>query len=240
MKKRTMLGKSVLALSAAALVAAAGLGSAYAYFTTYVGATGGYTLNLGDRTVIEEEVSNWIKHFRITSREDSEPIYVRARAYSGEIYNLEYSNPESAPEGAPGGTWIPGADGFYYYSNEDGSLRIVEGGESTSELLIEITNPPQDHTVSFNVVVVYESTPVQYTEDGAPYADWTKKLDVVNEEWNRTESEADGNPNQPDSPENGADPGQSDSPENGGDPSQPDNPEQPDASGQPTEPGGDN
>ena len=29
----------------------------------------------------------------------------------------------------------------------------------------------------FNVVVIYESTPVMYREDGTPYADWNVVLD---------------------------------------------------------------
>lgn len=189
MKNKTKIGKSLLALSAVALVSLASVGSANAYFTTYVQAGGGYTVELGDRTVIQETVSNWVKHFSVTSQADSEPIYIRARAFSGSQYILQYSNPDNTPEGA--GTWVDGRDGYWYYSNPDGSLKVVNGGESTSELLIEITNPPENNTVTFNVVVVYESTPIQYHEDGTAYADWTKKLDVVNEKWETKESESD-------------------------------------------------
>lgn len=32
---------------------------------------------------------------------------------------------------------------------------------------------------SFNVIVIYESTPVRYDENGEPYADWSETLDVV-------------------------------------------------------------
>ena len=31
---------------------------------------------------------------------------------------------------------------------------------------------------SFNVVVIYETTPVLYREDGTPYADWSAKVDA--------------------------------------------------------------
>ena len=37
---------------------------------------------------------------------------------------------------------------------------------------------PQEWKDSFNVVVVQECTPVLYTEDGTPYADWNKKIDT--------------------------------------------------------------
>lgn len=171
MKRKKKLGNIVLTLSAAGMIALAGLNSANAYFTTYAEASGGFPLELGDITVIEEEVSDWTKHFVVESSADSQPVYIRARAFSGSAYNLEYSNPEEGEEGAGPGTWSLGEDGFYYYSD------IVNASEKTSELLIKITNPPQDVTVKFNVVVIYESTPVQYHEDGSPYADWTVKLD---------------------------------------------------------------
>ena len=32
---------------------------------------------------------------------------------------------------------------------------------------------------SFNVAVVYETTPVQYRADGTPYADWEVRLEAL-------------------------------------------------------------
>ena len=44
---------------------------------------------------------------------------------------------------------------------------------------MRIENVPEDITdpTGFNVVVVYESTPVRYDEAGNPYADWSMTLD---------------------------------------------------------------
>lgn len=97
---------------------------------------------------------------------DSEPVYIRVKAFCGSEYSLVFSD-ES-------GKWTPGEDGYYYYSD------IVNGGGTTDELLVKIENVPEDVTDadSFNVVVVYESTPVLYREDGTPYADWNSKVNT--------------------------------------------------------------
>lgn len=160
MRKKNIL----LAAMAAALTLSAGVGSAWAYFTTYAEAKGGYTIELGDRTTVEEEFSAWTKHVVVTSEEGSEPVYVRARAFCGSGYSLVYSGSDR---------WGPAADGYYYYSD------ILGGGESTDPLDVRIEDVPAevDDAAAFNVVVVYETTPVLYREDGTPYADWTATLD---------------------------------------------------------------
>lgn len=160
MKKNTM----ILAALAVALTLTAGIGSAWAYFTTYAEARGGYTLDLGDKTTVSENFSDWTKHVSIASDADSEPVYIRVKAFSSSEYNLVYSDTT--------GKWTPGEDGYYYYSD------IVKGGESTDILDIKIENVPEgmEDANSFNVVVIYESTPVRYREDGTPYADWSAKL----------------------------------------------------------------
>ena len=54
-------------MSAAALglVAALTIESSMAYFTTYVSAEGGYVVNIGARTEIQEEVSEMTKHITL-------------------------------------------------------------------------------------------------------------------------------------------------------------------------------
>ncbi|MCI9647576.1 MAG: hypothetical protein HFH40_12435 [Lachnospiraceae bacterium] len=158
MKKRSIF----LAALAAVMIAAGTVGSAWAYFTTYAEAQGGYPISLGDETRIEEEFSDWTKHIAITSAEDSEPAYIRVKAFSGSEYTLVYSDAS--------GKWTPGEDGYYYYAD------IVEGGQTTEPLDVKIENIPED-AKDFNVIVIHESTPVQYDEDGNPYADWNIKLD---------------------------------------------------------------
>lgn len=152
----------ILALAAVVLVLAVSLPTAWAYFTTYTEAKGGVPLQPWRvETKIKEEVTNWVKHVVIENSEDGGPVYVRARAYSGSIYPLTYT----------GEGWTDGGDGFWYY---DG---ILNGGEATPELLVKIDGVPKDAVdgQEFNVVVVYETTPVQYDQDGKPYADWNLK-----------------------------------------------------------------
>jgi hypothetical protein len=158
MKRRTL----ILTIAAFVLIFGMSIGSAMAYFTTYVTAQGGKTIHLGSTTEVSEpQISDWTKHVVVTSDEGSQPVYVRAKAFAGSQYNLVYSSAD--------GSWAPNDDGYYYYNN------ILNGGESTSELLVRIENVPED-TDDFNVVVVYESTPVLYDTAGNPYADWSQSV----------------------------------------------------------------
>ena len=167
MKKK--LNKKTLCLTAAALTLTAGLsvGSAMAYFTTYVTAQGGQELSLGFTEVIpDEEVSDWTKHIKIENTGDYE-CYVRVKVFAGSQYQegLVYSD-ES-------GKWTPGDDGYYYYSD------VIAPGAKSEELLVKISNMnlPKD----FNVIVS-ECTPVILDAEGNPSADWTKKADVAQTE----------------------------------------------------------
>lgn len=142
----------------------AGSGRAWAYFTTYASAEGGITIALGDRTEIEEKFSNWEKRVTITSDPDSEPVYIRAKAFGSGSYPLTCG----------GEGWSDGGDGYYYYD------KILSGGEETSVLSVKIGNVPENDVedgTMFNVVVIYESAPVEYRDDKTPYADWGAVLD---------------------------------------------------------------
>ena len=159
MKKK----KIFLTACAIALICSVSIGSALAYFTTYTEAKGGYTISLGDKTTVDEPTfSEWTKHVVITSANDSEPVWVRAKAFCGSEYSLVYSDKS--------GKWLPNSDGYYYYKD------ILTAGQSTEELLVKIENIPED-AEDFDIVVVYETTPVLYDESGEPYADWTLKVD---------------------------------------------------------------
>lgn len=166
---------------AVVLVLGAGLHNIWAYFTTYAEAQGGYVIELGDRTHFEERFSDWTKRLAVTSKTDSQPVYVRAKAFCGVEYSLVYEDAE--------GKWnLNEADGYYYYSD------ILYAGQSTSELLVKIdgiklqreTDPQTGETIytndsleagdQFNVVVIYESTPVRYDGNGNPYADWDAEV----------------------------------------------------------------
>lgn len=160
MKKKT----TYLAALSLVLVLSASVSSAWAYFTTNASARGGYRLRLGNVTEITEEFDSWTKHVTVTNDAASGPVYIRVRAFAGSEYALIYD----------GAGWTPGTDGYYYYDE------IVAPGEGTGVLDIRITGVPEGITEAeeFNVAVVYESTPVQYDENGDPYADWNITLDT--------------------------------------------------------------
>lgn len=167
MKKRKYY-PGVLACAAALVVVSGGIGKTWSYFTTYAEASGGYTIRLGDRTEISETFTEWTKHVVITNEESSEAVYIRVRAFCGSQYTIAYS----------GEGWTLGSDGYYYYSN------AVDGGGATEVLDLKIGNIPEnpEDRESFNVVVIYESTPVKYHEDGTAYTveetDWSELLDI--------------------------------------------------------------
>ena len=159
MKRRKLL---ILGAAALILVLSTGIGTAWAYFSTYSEAEGGYRLHLArQREVeIEEEFSQWTKRISLKNEEGKSPVYVRAKVFAPTMQSVSYLN-ES-------GKWSLGEDGYYYYSD------VLKGGESTEELLARIGNVPgaPEEGESFNVVVVYESVPVNYRADGTPYAYW--------------------------------------------------------------------
>ena len=170
--------KKVLAvLTAVALLSAAtaGLGKAYAYFTTNAQASGRQTVSLGDQTTITEdfEPGSWTKTARITnSSNSSQAVYVRARAFAGTEYPLEY---------------IPGANSnwrlegdWYVYT------AAVEPGNSTTDLGVKIGGRAPDRTVdarAFDVVIVYETTPA--VQDGYENGN-IKYVPYSSNVWSRT------------------------------------------------------
>ncbi len=158
--------KILLTVLALVLIMSIGIGTAYGYFTTYVVTRGGHVVTLGEsgRTDIYERFSQWTKHVTVSSAADSDPAFVRIRAYWGAGYSVTYEG---------NGVWYDGGDGWWYYTP------ILQPDSSTSEFDVYISNVPSDVTEGdeFNIVVVYETTSVRYRADGTPYADWSVRLD---------------------------------------------------------------
>ena len=154
------------------LVLSATMGTAWAYFTTYASAKGGVTLRMGHEDEITEEFNSWRKNLTITSTEDSRPVYVRARGFCAE-YDLTYSESQN---------WTPVGDWMYY-------TKILPPGGEADTLVVRIHDVPKNVTEgakdgqSFNVIVVYESTEIQYDENGDPVtpenANWDGKVDTT-------------------------------------------------------------
>lgn len=165
------LGKKSLCLAGAALLLAGSVtvGSAMAYFTTYATASGGAEVSLGfTQTVPGEEIVDWTKRIVVQNTGDTD-CYVRVRLFAGEKYQegLDIS----------GEGWVQGEDGYFYHRD------VVPAGGSTSQLSAGIDH--MDSEEDFNVIVVQESTPVLYDENGDPYADWNVILDTVRESYDQ-------------------------------------------------------
>lgn len=160
MKKNSV----IFAAIAVVLILASNLPLAWGYFSTYTEARGGVLIQprKTETEIKEPEVSDWTKHVVISNSKDGSPVYVRAKAFCGSEYELEYESD---------GSWTPGEGGYYYYNG------ILDPGKDTPELLVKIKNHPKDENgQEFNVVVIYESTPVRHDKDGNPYANWSQTL----------------------------------------------------------------
>lgn len=158
---------AAIALAALVVVAAlaTGVGKTLAYFTTYAEAKGSQEILLGDTTTITERYEDWTKTVAITNSENSpQAVYVRAKAYSGSTYPLTYSGDSN---------WTKGEGNYYYYKLP------LNPGETSGSLVVKISGIPEklQGGENFNVVIVYETTPVMYDESGNAYADWNIILD---------------------------------------------------------------
>lgn len=157
--KRTLIP---LAALGAAAVLSASIAPAWAYFTDTSSATGGIRINVEPTTDIEETYGERTKHVTIKNIGDNNvSVYVRARVFASESVDVSGTG-WSGPDG----------EGWYNFDNP------VDCGKSANELTVKLTFPEgaiQDDP--YNVIVIYESTPVQYQEDGTPYADWSYILD---------------------------------------------------------------
>lgn len=153
------------------LILATSISGALAYFTTFAEAKGGYVIELGNGTeLVEQRFSDWTSRVFVFNSENSQPVYVRAKAFAGNEYYLS----------CYGDGWTRSKDGYLNYDE------ILYGGATTSELNVEIQNLPDEGAlenirkkrggVHFNVVVIYETTPVLYDENGTPYADWSLRM----------------------------------------------------------------
>ena len=196
----TALRTALLTATAIMLVMSAVMGSAWAYFTTYTRAKGGHVLHMGHEEYDDEEFSNWLKTLNITVTKDSKPVYIRARAFSAQ-YPLFLSE-NKVDEDVPGiegvvvdsnnTKWVSREnDDFIYYTDLVAPLRDKDGkllDTAVDPLYVKINNVPKNEMEGamkgdeFNVIIVYETTEVQYDSAGNPLpwdqVDWTKKVDT--------------------------------------------------------------
>lgn len=161
MKKMTMY----LSIASLCLIAMVGVQETFAYFTTYAEASGQKRIDLYSDTTIEEEFpeGSWTKRISVKAEQNSIPVWVRVRAFSGTEYPLQFTSVS--------GKWVEKGEYWYYQD-------IVTPQQPTDELLITI-DAEQSEEHDFNVIVVSESVPVQYDESGNPLeANWNEQIEI--------------------------------------------------------------
>ena len=165
MKRRKLL---ILGAAALILVLSTGIGTAWAYFSTYSEAEGGYRLHLArQREVeIEEEFSQWTKRISLKNEEGKSPVYVRAKVFAPTMQSVSYLN-ES-------GKWSLGEDGYYYYN------KILQPGDTTpaDKLIGTVTMSEKEAAElggSFTVTAVQECSTIIYDDNNVaqPMLGWT-------------------------------------------------------------------
>lgn len=168
---------TILAAVAFVLVMCMGIAPAWAYFTDTTNASGTIPIGIEPSTDITEEFDELGKHVTIVNDEDATAaVFVRVRVYSPVECQV-------AGEG-----WSGPEDGWYYYGE------AVAPGGKTTVLDAKITFPKAKESGAaegaevgdnFNVIVVYESTPAVYDENGNPAPDWNNVLDSGEDEGGR-------------------------------------------------------
>ncbi len=156
----------ILGFVAAALIASSTIAPALAYFTDHTEAVGSVQIALGDETHINERVADGQKIVSISSTY-GQPVYIRVQAFAAEGMALVYS----------GSGWVDGGDGFWYFTTP------IAQGETTGDLAVTIPKTLIDGDQDFNIVVVYESAPAEFNEDGDPTgypeANWDTPVEPI-------------------------------------------------------------
>lgn len=151
--KKSRIGKTALIAAAVTLTASLSVGSALAYFTTYCTAEGSYTMTMGfPETDIEEEVDSAGKHVTIQNTGDYD-CFVRVKVF--------VSSPVDMNASYSGQGWESRSDGYWYYTP------VLTAHTDSQEFLVSFEYPGgEDAPDSFDIIVVYESVPVLYNENG--------------------------------------------------------------------------
>lgn len=157
----------VMAALALLLVLTAKTGSASAYFTTYTETAGSGVIAVKPDVEIDEQVYNLQKVICLMNKGNC--------ACWGRV-KLIY------PKGitcsiAGGNHWVSTEDGYYVYD-----AVIPAGGKTADPLIVDITVENGEIVAdTFNVIVIEESIPVQYEEDGRiADPDWNLKMKEQN------------------------------------------------------------
>lgn len=156
----------ILSLLALALILSAVISPTLAYFTDHEQADGAIPITLSGKTEVHDSYEGLKKTISIENIEGRD-VWIRLLVAAGETYNVVLTHEDG---------WTDGGDGYWYFGTP------VSAGGSTSNFTVDISGIPttdlDESQQEFNVAVLYETTPVQYDENGNPMAaDWNISLD---------------------------------------------------------------
>jgi len=180
MKKKYLILTVILAV----LVMGASIGGTMSYFTTYCDAKGGLPIRLGYSTRIKEEFSGKEKRVAVVNEAGSVPVAVRAKVFYADDVEPTISGTNWTQTLPANWKLQDGDEDYWYYTGilnaEDPENKEQAETDFTTEILSVKFEWPEDPQQgdNFDIVIVYESTPVKYMEDGTPYADWSTILDI--------------------------------------------------------------
>lgn len=159
--------KKILILLSLIMITVISVPSSLAYFYTYTRTQGEFTLTLNDKTVIDEEFDNKEKVVTISADDNSDAIFVRAKAFTTSNIEIKYNL---------GTNWSDGGDGYYYYALPiDGKTSSENIAKDADPFKVSIEFPvTAEDGDQHNVVVIYEATPALFktTDPGNVRSKW--------------------------------------------------------------------
>ena len=189
MKKMKNMKTICLTLVALALIITLNVGNTLAYFTDFIVAEGGKTLDLGfSEAEIEENVitdgSNGSKVIKIQNT-GAYPCFIRVKAFAGDKIDetLNYTPTDKWKLGkwnentnqwesvGAEEKWDAEDNRYWYYYES-----VVPKAGYTDEIVVSFILPEGETGDKLNVIIIEESTPALYDNNGNPYADWDAKM----------------------------------------------------------------
>lgn len=155
-KRLTLLAAFLLCLTVT-------VGITAAYFTDYESGKGGASIALSGQTGLKEDMEGNNKVISIVNTGETDMI-VRVMIFGD----------ENRMTVKPGEGWIKGDDGAYYYSRILKAGKDGGEGDSTPEIIAEVTAKEGEEPEDFDILVVHESSRVVYDGQGEPSADGQK------------------------------------------------------------------
>jgi hypothetical protein len=159
--------KLLIAVATLALIGAASVGPAMAYFTDSHIVTGQQPVNLGDSQITphEEMDDTGFEKTVVVENNGKYDVYVRVKAYSGSTVTVKVDDENTDAKWKHVGK-------YYEYTD------VVKAGGKTEPIVFTVTPPANSELQNdFNVIIYEEATRAEYNEVGTPVGPkWKLKI----------------------------------------------------------------